>query len=416
MKKLVSIIVALILLFAVVGCQTQNSIAVTDSTNETINQLTMKEKLEDFESLYKVLEENYPFFEVNKRMNGIDWLANKDKYINRINLAMTEQLYKEALDNILRDLNNGHTNIIDKDFYNYAKASYEGNKGDSKPWLEQINKPKSVLRYSDKNYSGKVIETSADQAAGYIIPNNVYSEIMVDKKVAYLGIASLNPFNIEGDMKVIRPFLDSIKTYNALIIDIRQNGGGSSSYWSDNLVPMLIDKPISWKTFNAYRGGAFAIPFIHARYRDSKQRPIKEIVKENLLNTPPELMDDFHYYKKSEEVIQPKDSTGFKGKIYLLVDQNVYSSSEMFASFAKSTGFATLVGETTGGDGIGQDPLFYSLPNSGYIMRFPCILGLTADGSCNEEHKTVPNIKVAAEKTKDVKNDEAIQYVINLYK
>ena len=49
-------------------------------------------------------------------------------------------------------------------------------------------------------------------------------------------------------------------------------------------------------------------------------------------------------------------------------------------------------------------------------MRFPCILGLTADGSCNEEHKTVPNIKVAAEKTKDVKNDEAIQYVINLYK
>ena len=43
-------------------------------------KLTTREKLEDFEYLCSVLEDNYPFFEVNKRLHNIDWLGNKRKY------------------------------------------------------------------------------------------------------------------------------------------------------------------------------------------------------------------------------------------------------------------------------------------------------------------------------------------------
>lgn len=32
-----------------------------------------EEKLDDFEYLYGILEKNYPFFEVNKRLNDVDW-------------------------------------------------------------------------------------------------------------------------------------------------------------------------------------------------------------------------------------------------------------------------------------------------------------------------------------------------------
>src|SRR5690554_1682467 len=46
-------------------------------------QLTMEEKIEDFEYLYNLFKENYPFFEVNKRLNGIDWLSNKEHYIEK---------------------------------------------------------------------------------------------------------------------------------------------------------------------------------------------------------------------------------------------------------------------------------------------------------------------------------------------
>lgn len=42
--------------------------------------LTTKEKLQDFEYLYDDLEKNYPFFKVNERLYGIDWLSNKRKY------------------------------------------------------------------------------------------------------------------------------------------------------------------------------------------------------------------------------------------------------------------------------------------------------------------------------------------------
>lgn len=417
MKRLVSIIVALTLLLAVTGCQEQSSIPANDSANQKIAQLTMKEKMEDFESLYKVLEENYPFFDVNKRMNGVDWLANKNKYINMINMAVTEQQYEEALDIILKDLNNGHVDILRKDFYLFLRAALE--RIENMPaWKEQLGKPKTVIRYSDINSTSANPETSENQTISYITPNNISNTILFDKKVAYLRIATLNSFNIEEDMKVIRPFVESIKDYHALIIDIRGNGGGDSNYWSGNLVPMLINKPISYNNYYVYRGGDFSTEFIKNKLQKDYDnlKPINEIENEKLSNIPPELLYNYKYYLKSEEVIRPKDSIEFKGNIYLLVDRRVYSSSEMFASFAKDTGFATLVGEITGGDGIGQDPLVFSLPNSGYVMRFPMVMGLTADGSCNEEHKTIPDIKVAAERTQDIAKDKAIQYVLNLYK
>ncbi len=83
---------------------------------------------------------------------------------------------------------------------------------------------------------------------------------------------------------------------------------------------------------------------------------------------------------------------GFAGKIWLLVDEYVYSSSEAFTVFCKDTGFATIVGSPTGGDGIGIDPVFLVLPNSGLIVRYSALFGLNPDGSSNEEFGTTPDL------------------------
>lgn len=90
--------------------------------------------------------------------------------------------------------------------------------------------------------------------------------------------------------------------------------------------------------------------------------------------------------------ISPLNPVGFKGRIFLLVDDKVYSSAESFAAFAKAAKWATLVGTRTGGDGIGIDPALVSLPNSGLIVRFPLEMGLNPDGSANEEFATAPDI------------------------
>ncbi|MFQ7853800.1 MAG: S41 family peptidase [Flavonifractor plautii] len=75
----------------------------------------------------------------------------------------------------------------------------------------------------------------------------------------------------------------------------------------------------------------------------------------------------------------------------MLVDESVYSASESFVLFCQQTGFATLVGRTTGGDGIGaMDPVYLQLPNSGILIQYTVPFGLNPDGSSNEEMGTTP--------------------------
>lgn len=50
------------------------------------------------------------------------------------------------------------------------------------------------------------------------------------------------------------------------------------------------------------------------------------------------------------------------------------------------------MGRVTGGDGIGFDPAFAVLPNSGLVFRFPMVCGINPDGSINEETHTKPDI------------------------
>ena len=59
--------------------QTEKSIPVSNSP------LTTEEKLEDFEHAYNIIKRKIiTFLEVNKRLHGIDWLAKKDEYVERI--------------------------------------------------------------------------------------------------------------------------------------------------------------------------------------------------------------------------------------------------------------------------------------------------------------------------------------------
>lgn len=307
------------------------------------------------------------------------------------------------------ELNNRHTKILDADEYKSLKGLYPKSGGSRDAWYNELNNEKSQLRYLNL----WVDTQSAANSSVSNGENNIRKEILIKGKVAYLSISSLD--NNDEDMKVIKPFLKEIKDYDALIIDIRGNGGGDSRYWHDGLVPLIINKPLTNKEYYVYRGGEFSTKFIKCVLGDyyNEIEPIGNINKIGLKNLPPEINKDFKYYIDNTDVIKPKDSIGFKGKIYMLVDHGVYSSAEMFATFAKHTGFATIVGEKTGGDGIGNDPLLCSLPNSGYILKFSYVMGLTSDGSSDEEFKTEPDIKVDdAAKNSNLDNDKTIQTVL----
>lgn len=134
------------------------------------------------------------------------------------------------------------------------------------------------------------------------------------------------------------------------------------------------------------------------------------------------ILDTFAYQEVQPlRVDMDPNGIGFGGKIYLLVDNDVYSSAETLAIFAKYTQFATLVGTPTRGDGVGTDPMITILPNTHFAVRYAKQLGLAPDGTINAIVGTQPDILVANPPNftlpTDVnvaKNDPVIQHAVQL--
>ena len=79
-------------------------------------------------------------------------------------------------------------------------------------------------------------------------------------------------------------------------------------------------------------------------------------------------------------------------KRWVLIGPNNYSASDKFACFCKATGFATLVGTPTSGDGLGSTPLLLLLPESGLLVRFSSMAGENPDQSLNAAVGTLPDV------------------------
>lgn len=382
--------------------------------------LAEEQKIEDFNYLYNTIEENYPFLETNKRLNNVDWLSKKEEYLQRVKNTKSDIEFLMTLNSILSELNNGHTHMItNSSQFRDFREIYSMNKGwQKKVQLPVLNNKKALARYNiDKNEKIQVLNQEKNEKTEGI--RNASTKDIVEGKIGYIYIPQMiSYYNMGNDIELIDKYLNNIKEYQALIIDIRGNGGGDSYYWISYLVPKLIDKVYENTTYSFWKDGEI----INNYLKKSKVKystgfgEVKDLDTIKLVNLPVEVKENFKYYSKNTMEISPsEDSINFKGNIYLLVDKLVYSSSEAFASFAKQTGFATLIGERTGGDGIGSDPLLHMLPNSGYIFRFSKDMGTTADGTSSEEFKTEPDYLIEyAGKTDNFENDYCIKKVLEL--
>lgn len=390
----------------------------TIKKTDGLESLTTEEKLEDFEYLYNLFKENYPFLEANKRLYGIDWLGNKEIYIERIKNTATDEEFIEAIEEILSHLNNGHVHLINKeDFpFTYISVTDPLNGEWIKPWGEVV-KNKAVLdRYnfneSEVEKLRKEIHSSIDNPPTSPTPSAFEAKIIIPDEVAYLHISKMSGISKDKDGKELRKFYEEVKGCEKLIIDIRGNSGGSDTYWLENIIEPLINEPITVEYYGFARG-KYGDPFFQAKGMDF--RPLSDLDQETLNKIPYDVRENFDKYYLFTHTIEPKDPIGFKGKIYLIVDGAVYSSSESFAAFCKDSGFATLIGQTTGGDGRGINPVFFSLPNSGLLGRFSAVLCLNGDYTINEEVKTIPDIYVNTNGPIPLHNfsyDEAVQYAI----
>ncbi len=161
-------------------------------------------------------------------------------------------------------------------------------------------------------------------------PSETEGKWLRDGKVAYIRIPSF------AEPKYEKRALEFVKEYRqaqALIIDVRGNGGGSTP---SQLTKQLMDRPYRWWVersrhpewlWKRHGGGdiRFAEDYQYAEWRPNWQEPANE-------------------------------SERYKGRLILLTDRYVGSAAEDFIMPFKDNGRATIIGERTWGS-TGQ-PIF----------------------------------------------------------
>ncbi|WP_343101290.1 S41 family peptidase [Romboutsia sp. MSSM.1001216sp_RTP31141st1_G3_RTP31141_220114] len=367
-------------------------------------QLSKREKVEDFEYVYNTIKNGYPYLDVNKRCNNIDWLGNKDKYLKRIKNTKNDEEFIEEMSSILSDLDNRHTELIDnKKRYELFKKSYSNNN-----WYDFLDDKKVVDRY---NSIKPKIKISKD----IFFKKELILKDVIKDKVGYIYLPSMASKNgsTDKDLKMIGDYISTLGKHKALIIDIRGNLGGSDRYWQ-GIVSKLIKNDIKVNGYRTYRNNSEIVKkYIDVRH--IKLEPIEKLPMNVKKNAPEETLKKFSDFENTSYTIKANPNLKFEGSIYLLVDGKIYSSSESFSMFCKGTKFATLIGQTTGGDGGGLDPVLFKLKNSGLIARMASGMYLNKDGICDEEFKTTPDFKIKdCKRTLNFKDDNCIKKVLEL--
>ena len=135
-----------------------------------------------------------------------------------------------------------------------------------------------------------------------------------------------------------------------------------------NILSYIIDKPVETRVAMAY-----STTIDRDQLSRKERRTLKEIQIPALDNTNYLILQD------EIEVIKPdKKSINYAGKIYIMQDQDIYSSTGSLSATALKYDNLISVGMTTGKLlGRGINPGLFILPNSKFIVKLPTVIDFT---------------------------------------
>ncbi len=271
----------------------------------------------NFEALWSILDEHYCFF----KEKGVDWDQVHDKYACRIGSELTrEELFIVCAD-MLDELRDGHVNLsapFNTSYYRKWWSDYPQN----------FNKRLIEESYFNFNYR---------QSSGMIYG-------LLENNIGYIYYENFSATVGEGNLDYALNFLAAAR---GLIIDIRDNGGGSLTN-VETLVARFIDRPtlvgyISHKTGPGHDDFSEPYAITYNPAGPGRVRWAKPVV--------------------------------------VLTNRSTFSAANNFASVMKLLPGVRIAGATTGG-GSGM-PYSSEIP-CGWSVRFSACSMLDANGVSTE--------------------------------
>ena len=224
---------------------------------------------------------------------------------------------------------------------------------------------------------------------------------------------------IKKERQRIRQFLEQAGgRYKKLIIDIRDNGGGTPEYVYQNLVCPFLKGPVTFKQTSGMKERYLAGLKPKALHDLKKQYDLYITVTRRV-EAPAGFPDEGWVWQEVTRQLRPSEYYHFEGKLYVLVNGGSFSAADDYADLVRRLGLGTLVGQKTGGGSGGYlAPGIVRLPRSGMIFRAETKILVPRGGSVDELFGTSPDVQLppsarpASITRADLLKDEWIKHIL----
>jgi Peptidase family S41/Tricorn protease C1 domain len=315
------------------------SVYLTSCSNVLMRANTRNTPTNCFDMLWKTVDNNYAFFDYKK----IDWLSVRAKYRPQVTDSMRQDSLFKVLASMLGELKDGHVNL---------SGSFDRSRNWS--WKDD---------FTDNYNPNFAYRTYLKR--DFLMTGSLNNQ-MLDDSIGYIRYSSFsNPIS-ENDLNFVMKRFENAK---GIIIDVRDNGGGSMSN-----IFKIMSRFVEAKTLVGYT--QFKNGDGHNDFT----------VKQPLFAEP----------KKGKKT--------FSKPVVVLINRGCYSATTHFAAYMSLLPNVTLVGDRAGGGG--GIPISRDLPN-GWQYRFSATMQTLPDG-IQIEHGVAPKIEATTGAKEELEGKDAI--------